>query len=397
MGSTRTVILHRQIDRGRIHVFRNDGCWKTNDLDDIDEFLEDPTTWYLTDSLESPPDESEAVTILVSYPDRNYFKTFLKYSSTAALHYLPVWSLKELKIAAPLHSRDLEVVEERYGLIGGIPQFVLASHYNMLDHIKEAIAYLRLNHFYRINGLQVSKEKDDDICSVVQLDVNPTYLDFSLRMASQYASDRALEKFLVRENQELKRFFHRVHFNSSFASLRANLFEAYAHRLFSGGGEFLMRSLDDSIRCKLHVPPRDVERFHNISRCTDQNRYYIPWDPNHACIDAVVLGTGYFKMTVALDHDISKHHLMEIVEVSKIDKLYLAVPDEIFGDFGKQKLLENRKKTENTSQKQPSIKGASTKAVSYAKKKWQSLRETKKMQVSQLDSLCQYVICISFE
>ena len=41
-------------------------------------------------------------------------------------------------------------------------------------------------------------------------------------------------------------------------------------------------------------------------------------------------------MTVTLDHDIPKSPFMEIVEVSKMDKFYFVVPDDIFKDFRKQ-------------------------------------------------------------
>ena len=97
----------------------------TYNRDDVDRFLCDPSTWYLVDSPLSPPGDVRAATIFVSYPDRSRFKTFLKYSGGVLPHYLPVWSLKELKITAGLYSRDLDVVEKRYDLIGGIPRHVL--------------------------------------------------------------------------------------------------------------------------------------------------------------------------------------------------------------------------------------------------------------------------------
>ena len=68
METTKTVILHRQIEHEIIYMFQGSGCWDTFDSNDIVAFLEDPTTWYLTDSLTPSPTLANAITILVSPP-----------------------------------------------------------------------------------------------------------------------------------------------------------------------------------------------------------------------------------------------------------------------------------------------------------------------------------------
>jgi hypothetical protein len=63
------VVLHREKDRGLIYVFQSNVCTVTNAYIEVVPVLNDKTTWYLTDTLSSPPAEDiRATTILVSSP-----------------------------------------------------------------------------------------------------------------------------------------------------------------------------------------------------------------------------------------------------------------------------------------------------------------------------------------
>ena len=44
MKTTEAVILHRQAHRRRIYIFQNEECWKTRNIGDIDDPLDDPET-----------------------------------------------------------------------------------------------------------------------------------------------------------------------------------------------------------------------------------------------------------------------------------------------------------------------------------------------------------------
>jgi hypothetical protein len=105
METTKTVVLHRRVDLGLIYVFRNEECRITYDFDYVGQFLERPTTWYLTDALLQSSGGAKGVTIVVSTPDRKYYSAFRKDVRIAPLHYLPTWSLKELQLNTPLYSR----------------------------------------------------------------------------------------------------------------------------------------------------------------------------------------------------------------------------------------------------------------------------------------------------
>ena len=378
MDNTKTVVLSRERDRGYEYIFRNDGCWRAEDsCDDGCDLLDDSDSWYLADSLESQPGISEATTVAVMYPYKYQFNAFLKHSHVAELHYLPVWSLEELKKAAPLHRRSLKEVEERHGLIGGIPFYVLASNYSIDSLINEAVSDLTIGKFNRLARFLLPKEGIDKICPLVQFDVHPSYLDFSLKLASQYASDKVLKKFIVRENRELKELLMKQPFCDYELPLRANLFEAYAHRLLSGGGEFPMYPLDEDIKRKLHVLPGEIERFHNISQCTDQNQYYIPWDSNHVCIDSVSLNTGYFRITMTMKFDIPEGNLMETVDALEMDRLYFVVPDVASRNSVLDEVFDSKK------------------ATGHDKVKGRRIGRARKTSPRRLDHLRRYVIYIS--
>jgi hypothetical protein len=105
-----TVILHRRADLGPIYVFQREGCWIALDSKDILLLLMDPTIWYLTDALLQSPDGAKGVTIVVSPPEEKYYSKFLDLSHVAPLHYLPIWSLEELKLVASSYGKNENMV-----------------------------------------------------------------------------------------------------------------------------------------------------------------------------------------------------------------------------------------------------------------------------------------------
>jgi hypothetical protein len=138
--------------------FKTINVWRTRTLGDVEWLLENPATWYLTDALLQSPEEAKAVTIMVSSPSEKYYSEFLKYSHVAPLHYLPVWSLDELKFVAPSYQRGIEEVEERYDVIGGLSRYVLEKKVDLVELIARLIEKLDLNRFVPIALGEVSKE-----------------------------------------------------------------------------------------------------------------------------------------------------------------------------------------------------------------------------------------------
>ena len=274
METTKTVILHRQLDRKRIYVFQNDGCWKTENTGDINDFLDDSTTWYLMDALKSPPGPVNAVTILVSSPSKMYYSAFLKYIPVPFLHYLPLWSLEELKKAADSYSMNHEEIENRFKMIGGIARYVLEDKRALGPIIDDAIGSLALNKLISIALGETSKENEISH-RIVHFKVEPPhYSECRLEIGSDYVFEEALRRFLTCHDDTVKEFIIMSENFTSLAYFRGLIFENYAHRKLSEGGEFLVRSLDDESESMMEFPRRKLREFRRVSTCEESNVYY---------------------------------------------------------------------------------------------------------------------------
>ena len=127
------------------------------------------------------------------------------------------------------------------------------------------------------------------------------------------------------------------------------LFESHANRQLSAGVKFRMRSLDDKIETEIELSPRTSQIFQDISECTNPNIYYIA-EQNFPCIDSLIVGVGYFQITISSKHDIKKNQMKGIKNKPnmKMKKFYFVVPDTHYEAFKKQRLTED-KKEEKTS------------------------------------------------
>ena len=190
METIKTVILHRQIEHEIIYVFQGSGCWDTFDSNDIVAFLEDPTIWYLTDSLTPSPTLANAIIILVSPPLRKYLSDRSKDPSIPSVHYLTTWSLEEPKRAAHVYLKFPEEVEKRFCLMGGIARYVLEEDRDLGAPINEAIKMQLLGKHW-----------------LASLEVEPPHCtECKIVAFSGYVKERLLEKLRDRPDKELESY-----------------------------------------------------------------------------------------------------------------------------------------------------------------------------------------------
>jgi hypothetical protein len=245
MEATKTVVLRRRMNHENIFVFQNDGCWKTENPGNIGAFLSNPTTWYLADALEPPPDQVNAVTILVSSPAQKYYSKFLTFVPVPPLHYLPFWSLEELELVAPFYSRDSKDVKKRFAMIGGIARFVLEKNDELEGLIDESVEKLKISKLISIALGEVSREVEIGH-RILHFEVKPPfYTKRTLVMASVYVLERASLRFLQFAGEDVKYFLFWSTGIPSLATFRGFVFEGYAHQKLSAGGDFLVRNLDN--------------------------------------------------------------------------------------------------------------------------------------------------------
>ena len=397
MKTTKTVILHRRAHKRRIYIFQNEGCWRTRKISDIDDLLDDPKTWYLTDALKPPPEERDSITILVSSPAGKYYETFIKYPGTAPLYYLPTWSLEELNIAAPYFGVKPQLVESRFDKIGGIPRYVLEKDEDLGVRIKRSLGKLALGKLESIALGEVSKE-DEISHLIIQFEIDPTYSDFTLNVASDYVMDAILDRYVGRRERKLRNFIADTEGLSLLSGAHARAFEGYAHRVLSRGGTFLVRSLDDDGEThELSLSKRTLRRFYDFSECTDPETYYKPMKVNHPCIDSIILNVGYFQMTTTLNHPIKEPQMRKIVERFEMDTFYFVVSDTIFEEFQRQKIEEDKEsvKTVKSIKEQNSPMKRSLEEVETSiKNKRQRLKKMENDTVHRRGLVRQFVISI---
>jgi hypothetical protein len=337
MEDTKTVILRRFSDAGRIHVFQNDGCWITRTLDDVDKFLSESTTWYLADALLDQPGRRNASTVLVSSPSEKYYSEFFKFIPIPPLHYLPIWSLKELKLVGPSYYRNENVVKERFNKVGGIVRYVLEEDGDLEVKIKSKIEKLLKSKSIKLPSSEETW-KDDISHRLVHFKVDQScYTKCTLIMASEYVRKMFFEALHERDDEEIRRFISLFKNVPGAASASGILFERRANRLLSAGGEFLVRSLDDGSEKKVKFPPTMPEEFTTLSACTNPAIYYTPEAENFPCIDSLIPGIGYFQMTISLEHKIPRMEMKTIKSVMKMEKFYFVVPNTNYRNFEKQK------------------------------------------------------------
>ena len=348
MENVGVVILHRAKDGGNIYVFEDSKCWITQKYAKINKFLDQRTTWYLTDTLSPPPAEVKAVTILVASPSRDHYKEFLKYSSTDSLRYLPVWSLEELQSAAARYTISSEDVTNRYRLIGGIPRFVLEKrNENLKNVIRRAVIRLRIEKFNSIAAGELKKGEEISHL-IVHYMVDNDFVECGLQFASSYITERALTVFIQNQHQKLCELLLNFEASPHLSGLRGNLFEAFAHRTISNGGTFDCRNLHNDTEFEIVLTERESKRFSDIRECND-DLYFLPWNPNYPCIDSIIPKKYLFQMTVSTEHPIKLKKMLEITKWTKLSEVYFVVPRQLYKKFklqslaGKQKAVKRRR------------------------------------------------------
>ena len=165
-------------------------------------------------------------------------------------------------------------------------------------------------------------------------------------LASEYVEGRFLDALRDQDKQKL-RYLLRLLGDLPFAAAAVGfLFESYANRQLSAGGRFLVRSLDTEHEDTLSLSPKTLKIFTDLLECTNPDFYYKLQVKNFECIDSLIVGTGYFQMTVSWEHEISMERMKEIRKTVNMEKIYYVVPHTHFKEFRKQKFTGD---TENNS------------------------------------------------
>jgi hypothetical protein len=156
---------------------------------------------------------------------------------------------------------------------------------------------------------------DNDVShSIVHFEVKANYLGLSLSFASKYVASIAFRLSLIYQQDQLHRLLLFEGWSPFLASFRGYLFEEYAHQVLSAGGKFIGCSLDDGTDFFMTLPKKELRIFQHLSECKDENVYYMAAYKRHPCIDSVIVNNGYFQITTAKHHPISRIQMEKIVK-----------------------------------------------------------------------------------
>ena len=133
----------------------------------------------------------------------------------------------------------------------------------------------------------------------------PCYTKPTRVLGSEYIRGRFSERLRDLDEQKARYFLRLFGDVSLVAASVGNLFQGYADRHLSAGGRFLIRSLDTKVDDSIHLSPRPIYLFRDLSECTSSAVYYRPQAKNFACIDSLIPEVGYFQITISQKRDIS--------------------------------------------------------------------------------------------
>ena len=179
--------------------------------------------------------------VLVSSPKGDRYKELLKQPNVYMLC-MPTWGATELanlwKLRFP--SLDESVWRGYYDKWGGVPRSVLEKS----DSQDQQILEQRSNNVdidSCMRWIGTDRYNTTEVSGIVlHLTATPEgkYIDFRVRFASLYVEKKVLHHFSEKGMQQMITKYIRECEDTVFASAKVFLFEAVAHRILAGGGEF---------------------------------------------------------------------------------------------------------------------------------------------------------------
>ena len=365
----KVVIYDDYVERSSI-IFERESAYLTNN---IDEYLRDPTVWYIVDGKE--PKRVNAKTILIYSPKRDHYANFDNYPG-ATIRYMPVWNWEEIDTcndAIYVHQRSK--VKQLFLKWGGIPRFVLEkandpvqqrkledaivrcdeSIFRYLgeseipDDMSHKLFHICTNVPIRGNGSEdseVESAEDSEVKSaedskVESAEEEPYYTLKTIAFGSDYIGGKVTEKLKTFISDRM-----RMELEVNLATGIGNpflgtCFEQVAHRILRKGGTFNIRSLDDRKEYTMNLNQQDeILMFSAIDQIED-NKYYQPESRTFPSIDAIIASNMLFQMTIAMTHPIKMIGLKKLNDCKKLVKkgdidFYFVVPAQLYDNYPKQ-------------------------------------------------------------
>ncbi|GIL53778.1 hypothetical protein Vafri_9363 [Volvox africanus] len=162
---------------------------------DFNEEIENPTTWCIVDT--GTATKRAANTVMLSFPDRELYKEFLKFPGTKTL-YMPFWTRSEIhkcrkRLYPNLGKQTVNSLLEKWG---NIPRYVLEKAMDAVAQrsLEDAIAFCRWEDIMHCVGEPETALHAAHKLVHFKVAAGKQYDQFIMNMASYYVVDKIAEK-----------------------------------------------------------------------------------------------------------------------------------------------------------------------------------------------------------
>ncbi len=341
-----------------------------HDFEDLLEISDSVVLYDCSKTNSQPPFMASCKVLAASSHNPGQYKDFRKFFCTTFC--MPLWSLDELELCrqkcfdseqigsqvnkappaedidGPLYHVSATQLESRYNLWGGVIRWTIGAQCQAAEtDFEAALAGMDLNTVLRVVGSwnQMNFKGAEITHSLIHSDTQDM-ATFKLKFCSQAACESTIQKLAADAENECKKFLTTTSGQSIYASLRGQVFEAYAHRILENKENIPLRFLDGegTERGEIKIGKRSLKVFENLKDVGDSD-YCVPKIRNFAAVDSLAPPCLAFSMTVSLDHPTVASGLLKILDaIQKGNVLVFVVPKEIETAFKKQNYLTVDKK-----------------------------------------------------
>ncbi|KAF9188894.1 hypothetical protein BGZ51_000232 [Haplosporangium sp. Z 767] len=344
-----SIVIFQVRGESKCYVYGGLSTLRYGDITDFTPFLHQPETWYLVDSSPEPWLE-RAKTIISASPKALYFRVnqYKEVDDEVPWqYYMAPWTLEELErcwcSVEAFKVVPKNLMKELYGMVGGVPIYVLERPMKALslnpgniasakesacERVLQAIDSVRASTMMRVPCFEKEKESLEHNNRLVHRWPTDDHRGFRLEWASTYIADKFGDSLQdVAWQQILEKLVGHY-----AGTAKGPLFELY--------------DLQDGSETTLKIPANSsVELFKEIS-AVPPGTLCIPKIYNYACVDLLLSPRHLFQITVSKRHDIKEWPFAELLE-NLMDKgwihspgdahLVFVVSSEIYDNFPEQK------------------------------------------------------------
>ncbi|CAB4443977.1 unnamed protein product [Rhizophagus irregularis] len=361
---------------------------RSHDSVEIRIYLSKPEVWYIVDG--NPPDDSEAITILICSLNRSHYKTFdkripvvryilegalvkgtqsqlnlaIKTCDESIFRYIggDVEDISHKLIHIWTNSDDNvnlltnPLVKSSSSLTGPLIESSSSSqppHSSLiessssgqpptgllLDHPSQSFTEIFNQHLSLDQPPEQFFDQPSTDPSLDQPIKEEYYTDTIVKFASDYVGQQVileLEKSII---DKCHRDVNAVMKGGKSDPVVGCLFEQIAHRVLRNGGSFKRRSLDTNDEDVITFPKYNLILFTQIDEIQD-GAYSIPLDKSFPSVDAIIAPNCLLQMTTTKDHNIKINGLKRVrskLETEKNIGFYFVLPTKLYDIYKKQR------------------------------------------------------------